>query len=208
MVTLSLFFVAAQAAMAVDFDRATASSREILEGLRPSAASMADAPMTPAPAASTEFPALPSNTPPKQVKIFRDAFAKAIIKLQNPKCAAFYGAPGEGERRFRAVAYKYEPLGRPTFDESGNPMVVGAATIAGTPVQVFMNSEGPFVNQNVWAHGRWTALDFETNLRGADFGGLLLLHELGHVVGKFGPDADDSKLNRSYTDAVIKNCYR
>ncbi|MCP9496801.1 MAG: hypothetical protein MSG64_20380 [Pyrinomonadaceae bacterium MAG19_C2-C3] len=50
-------------------------------------------------------------------------------------------------------------------------------------------------------------LDFGTGLRGADFGALLLLHELGHAVGIFGPDAGNQKLNKKYTDQVIKNCF-
>jgi len=38
---------------------------------------------------------------------------------------------------------------------------------------------------------------------------LLLLHELGHLVGVFGPDAGpkNQALNQSYTDKVLKDCF-
>jgi hypothetical protein len=88
--------------------------------------------------------------------------------------------------------------------------VVGAATHADmTPARIFINSEGPFVSQSMVVTGKsgFQTIDMGTHLRGPDFGALLLLHELGHVVGKFGPDAHDGKLNRSYTDAVLKNCF-
>jgi hypothetical protein len=201
---------AAQAPIALDFDRGTPSTDSFLEAVRASAASMTDVPMSAAPAAApaSDAPPLPPGTPPKLVRPFQEAFAKAIQRLKNPKCAALYGAEGEGERQFRAVEYRYEKMGRPTLNSEGLPRVVGASTHAGTPASVFINSEGPFIQQNVYVNGRFQILDFETGLRGADFGGLLLLHELGHVVGIFGPDAKDSKLNRSYTQQVIDHCYR
>lgn len=51
-------------------------------------------------------------------------------------------------------------------------------------------------------------VDFGTGLSGAQFGSLLLLHELGHLTGVFKPDAGNGQLNRSYTQQVQDACFK
>lgn len=51
-------------------------------------------------------------------------------------------------------------------------------------------------------------LDFRSGLRGASFGALILLHELGHQLEIFGPDKDKPDLNRKYTQQVLDACFR
>lgn len=50
--------------------------------------------------------------------------------------------------------------------------------------------------------------DFGTGLTGADWGSLLLLHEVGHLTGVFGLDSSEATLNRNHTQAVLDNCFK
>jgi hypothetical protein len=197
---LMLFALPARAAApAVDFDRGAASIGAVLEAGRAAGRLMSE------PAAAV-FPVLPTGTPRDRERAFQSAFASAVRRLRAPKCAAFYG-PG-AEEKFRWVAYRFMPLGAPSLGPDGLPRVTGAATFPGSPPAVFINSQGPFLSQILFVPGAGLrTLDMGTGLRGAEFGGLLLLHELGHVVGKFGPDAADSALNRSYTEQVRRRCF-
>lgn len=51
--------------------------------------------------------------------------------------------------------------------------------------------------------------DFGTGLKGADLAALLLLHELGHQVGKWGNDSGvgDKDKNLEHSMAVYKACF-
>lgn len=204
--------LAAAQASSPDFDRETPAPGAILQELAAKAAAM------PAPAASRpataqdeiKVPALPVGGASKRFdKPFREAFLNASKRLRTPKCAAFYGEGATA--KFEGAEYRFIPMGAPRLNDDGLPSVVGAATHnEATPALVTINSEGPFVRQAMLVIGAsgFQTIDMGTNLRGADFGALLLLHELGHVVGKFGPDAHDGKLNRSYTESVLKACFR
>ena len=208
---------AAQVASPVSFDRDGSAPEAYLRNLAADAAAMpepaAAAASTPAPAPEVNVPKLPAGKNGKEnekyAKAFREAFLNASNRLRAPKCAAFYGDGAVA--KFEGAEYRFVPMGAPTLNAEGLPRVVGAATYAETsPASVMINSQGPFMNQMMLVNGKsgFQKVDMGTNLRGADFGALLLLHELGHVVGKFGPDAHDSDLNRSYTESVLKNCFR
>jgi hypothetical protein len=144
------------------------------------------------------------------VKAFNAAWLKAHDRLATkPNCLDFFGQTAIAA--FSATLYSFQALGAPTVDQNGKVQVTGAATFRGEdggPSTVFINTQGPFLNQTMFVPGKgMTTLDFGTGLRGADFGALILLHELGHVVGKFGPDAKNPDLNRQYTQDVLKNCF-
>lgn len=189
-------------AAAQDFDRGTPAPDVLLHELAARAAAMPDAP------AAAVVPALPKGTKKEFEKPFRAAFLNALNRLRAPKCAAFYGDGAEA--KFEGVEYRFTSLGKPRLNDQGLPTVVGAATYAdASPIMVIVNSDGPFLSQSMYVPGKsgFQTIDMDTRLRGADFGALLLLHELGHVVGKFGPDAGNSQLNRSYTAQVQKNCF-
>lgn len=178
--------------------------------LRELAANAVAVPVVPGKAMlAAAVPVLSLGTRGEFYKPFEAAFLSAIDRLHAPKCAAFYGAGAEA--KFIGASYRFMSLGKPRVDVQGHVRVVGANTYHGAPsALVIVNSDGPFVFQHMYVRekGEYHMLDMGTNLRGADFGALLLLHELGHVVGKFGPDVDDDKLNRSYTEAVLQNCFR
>jgi hypothetical protein len=195
-----------------DFDRSNSEPKSILHELAKSAAAMpaviGQAPQAAAPA--PVVPRLPPGTKKELYKPFQEAYLNAVGRLQNPKCADLYGEGGAD--KFAGVQYRFLALGRPHLNDQFKPTVIGAVTHAegAPPASVFINSEGPFLTTSMFVTGKsgFQTVDMGTNLRGADFGALLLLHELGHVVGKFGPDANDSELNRSYTEEVLKHCFR
>jgi hypothetical protein len=85
--------------------------------------------------------------------------------------------------------------------------VTGAQT--NSPTSVFINDKGPFFNNRMFVQGKsgLQTLDSNSGLTGAQFGALLLLHELGHQTGIFGFDAGNQKLNREYTRRVQRACF-
>ena len=180
---------AAQTAPLVNFDQGAPSPHNIFEGftLTPmpeiaATCSVADAaPSQPAP---VSVPALPQGTRKELIKPFHDAFVNAVQRLRAPKCSEFFG---EGaEEMFQSAEYRFLPLGAPIVKEDGTVSVVGACTHAESlPPSVFINLQGPFLDPKMYVLGKseFQTLDFNTGLRGTDFGALLLLHELGHMVG-------------------------
>jgi hypothetical protein len=51
--------------------------------------------------------------------------------------------------------------------------------------------------------------DMSHGMRDDDFRALLILHELGHLTGQFGPDTGSTaNLNPIYTDSVKKACFQ
>jgi len=203
---------AAAKAAPPDFDRESPAPAALLEELSSRAAAMSS-PQAAAPSQGPAVIKVPELPPGKEnarfIKPFREAFLNAAKRLQAPKCAAFYGEGAAA--KFEAVEYRFVPMGAPRLNKDDLPVVVGAATYSdASPILVTINSQGPFSRQTMLVEGAtgFHTIDMGTNLRGSDFSALLLLHELGHVVGKFGPDAHDSALNRSYTESVLKACFR
>ena len=107
------------------------------------------------------------------------------------------------------ASYSYQDLDHATKDPAtGAVNAVGAATNSATkPSSVYINNYGPFRNTTVLVGTESHTFDFGTKLRGANFGALLLLHELGHLVGIFGPDAKDPRKNLGYTQQVLEACF-
>lgn len=112
------------------------------------------------------------------------------------------------------ASYSYRDLGNRTYDNDTQTVkVVGAATYTNTnPQSVYINTYGPFRNttQLVTTPSgvKSMTVDFGTGFSGAQFGSLLLLHELGHLTGVFKPDAGNDQLNRSYTQQVQDACFK
>jgi hypothetical protein len=119
-----------------------------------------------------------------------------------------YGeTPNFGLDTLEATNYRILPLGAPSYDSNtGSVRVSGAATFSIS--NVFVNSQGPFFNirPNVSGRGPVT-LDLGTGLNQTQFAAFQLLHELGHQVGLFGPDANDAALNSRYSQAVLDACF-
>jgi hypothetical protein len=153
-------------------------------------------------------PTIPQGTDNKYIKAFNKALEELKKRLDKEKCAAFFGGKDKALATINGAEYRFLPLGEPKVDRNtGEVSVVGAATNSAT--SVFVNTQGPFLNQNMFVPGAGLkTLDFHSGLRGASFDALILLHELGHQLGIFGPDKDKPDLNRKYTQQVLDACFR
>jgi hypothetical protein len=145
---------------------------------------------------------------------FNNAFKEAETRLDDPDCAKLFGGKSAALTALYGANYGYAKLGAPTYDpNSGKVEVTGAATIDTlTPPRVYINTSGPFRNTNMLvltpSGVQSKTVDFGTGLRGAQFGALILLHELGHLTKVFQPDASNSQFNQSQTDQVLKACFK
>jgi RHS repeat-associated protein len=147
----------------------------------------------------------------KYVKDFQKVLNDAQKRLQKPDCAKLFGkSAADLISILENTEYRVLPLasGGPKYDPStGKVSVEGAQT--NSPTSVFINSKGPFFNNQMFVPGKsgLQVLDFGSGLRGTQFGALLLLHELGHQTGIFGSDAGNYNLNRQYTRQVQNACF-
>ncbi|HKV37416.1 MAG TPA: RHS repeat-associated core domain-containing protein [Pyrinomonadaceae bacterium] len=149
----------------------------------------------------------PVNASSGQIDAFRQAFENARDRIvNNSKCARLFGGRLEAIKALYNNHYGFSDLGRPSV-VNGSATVTGAATLPTRSVAI--NSSGPFMNQRLYvqAQMKWVTFNFGTGLTGSNFRALLLLHELGHVRGKFGADAADAALNRAHTQQVQDACF-
>jgi hypothetical protein len=159
------------------------------------------------------------------------AFWEALRRLRNPACKNLfenwlntyvYGVAREDQdilgpvldedpsTVLKNITFRYLDLGLPTANASGQYSVAGAATPNRT--NVFINTNGPFVNRTLSVNGRNITFDFggrAASLTQSQLGALFLLHELGHAFGElegtyhfFGPDASDPTRNHEHTEQV------
>ena len=141
-----------------------------------------------------------------QVEALAAAWSNAVDRLNDRDCLGLFG-DGSAEA-LATVTFRLLPLGMPRV-VNGSAAVIGAATVRESN-EIWINVQGPMFNQNVYVPeaGRFAYFDFGTGLNGANWGALLLLHEVGHLVGVFAADASDPKLNRSHTQAVLDSCFK
>jgi hypothetical protein len=138
----------------------------------------------------------------------KGAFVWAVDRIaRRTDCANLFGGWDIAMGTLAATSYRILDLGQPRRTEGDTYAVTGAATMG--PVDVFINSSGPFFNQNVYVPETQTFLylDLGTGLTGFDWASMLLLHELGHQTKVFQPDASDSLLNRSQSKRVLDSCF-
>ena len=159
----------------------------------------------------------PQNQAPITVRYMSKEYIKDFLKAleeakkrlkKKPNCATLFGkSSADLIKMLDNTEYRVLNLGSPQLDSNtGDVSVTGAQT--NDAASVWINEKGPFFHQNLFIPGKGlTTLDFKTGFRGKKFGSLLLLHELGHQAGVFGPDAGNQKLNQQYTDAVKKACF-
>jgi hypothetical protein len=106
-----------------------------------------------------------------------------------------------------------------TKDANGNVSVTIAATLGagGANSIIGINDFGPFFNPtNTFLRTSsgiqaFDYLSFFNRAHGADlnedqFREVIILHELGHATGAFGPDANNPEDSMDNTKAVIKDC--
>ena len=162
--------------------------------------------------AGGETPRLASSSYPLwQVQAFDAAWLDALQHLTtNYQCEQFFAGGGENPMALlEKTTYRFLDLGAPTVGADGTASVAGAMTV--DPTDVFINTSGPLFDQSVFVPSTQQFVYFSIGgLSGADFGALLLLHELGHQEGLFGPDTGPNVpagTNAQYTQQVLDNCF-
>ena len=137
--------------------------------------------------------------------VITEALNYAGTLLQQPRCASVFGA-GAAET-LRNAQYRFVPMGRPKLRPDGTVLVTSAATLKEFNL-VLINREGPFIQPSMTSTRiGGLGVDFRFGLAAVPYRALMLLHELGHLMAAFKPDASDSALASSYTQLVLKSCF-
>jgi hypothetical protein len=139
-------------------------------------------------------PHVPLGTDDHFKERLKPAFQEAIGKLRDPGCGNFFGGSTYAMGVMDATLYRF-------VDLPENPNATAAAPsfhhVLIVPSSAFMTYDA--------RPGQPRPLDRNWN-SGADFGALVLLHELGHQVGRFGEDTG-IEINRRHSRDVIWNCH-
>src|SRR5262249_2940901 len=107
----------------------------------------------------------------------------AFTVLLQPRCAGVFGE-GAAEALQKAE-FRFVPMGKPRLHADGRVVVVTAATLKEFNL-ILINRDGPFL-QTAMTGNRIGGLgvDFRFGLSPVAYRALILLHELGHLMGKF-----------------------
>ncbi len=144
-------------------------------------------------------PQLPPGTPKKYAAMFKDGWDETMDLLKNKDCQKFFAGHGDSLqtvlRMLSGTEYRFLRLSSPDY---------GAETNG--PGSVFINTDGVFVTAvdgRITLDGRHYDLESLSRLRG-----MILLHELGHELGFFGPDAGLKleSANAGHSLAIIHTC--
>ena len=110
----------------------------------------------------------------------------------------------------RPAQYSYQDLPRPTRDDNTGQYSAIAAATSTNANSVYINNYGPFRNGSIYVSQRGIVarvpMDYGSGLSGAKFGSLMLLRELGHLVGKFGDDVNNKQYLKN-TQLVKEACF-
>jgi hypothetical protein len=137
-----------------------------------------------------------------------EAIVNAGKRLQRKECAAFLG-PNAVEA-LNSTDYRVLSFGTPVLREGR--LVVTAAETTPNHKMVLINLDGPFVSPRILIGGKYEyftglqPLNKSITLSDIQIRVLIVLHELGHVVGKFGPDTMSVDESQRHTDSVIEHC--
>jgi RHS repeat-associated protein len=135
-------------------------------------------------------PRIRTHSSPFESAAVGKAYARAQTLLKNPLCSSLF--LGKGLSTLNATIYSIYDLHAPN---------IGAETFDSSTV--FINRGGPFFSYNDTSK----KIMAQHHLSLVDFRAALLLHELGHQVGQFGPDVNRPSTNWSYTMMVLNACF-
>lgn len=145
-------------------------------------------------------PALPQGTPAPFVRLFNDGWRVAAKALERKDCAAFFAAHGAPAPR------PVETMARTEYRFLALPQgaTVGAQT--NSEGSVFINTSGLFVTAEgggIALNGRSYELGDASAVRA-----MILLHELGHQLGLFGPDSGPAlrAQNARHSQDILDHC--
>jgi hypothetical protein len=135
--------------------------------------------------------------------LLRQAVDEAAAHIEKKTNCSLIFRPGAVEA-LKAAKYRFVRMGQPRLRLGPKPhySVVNAATIREQNL-ILINSEGAFFRP------RMTIDDahFNYGLNDRDLRAFVLLHELGHLMGRFEPDADNPELSQRYSDLVLRSCF-
>jgi RHS repeat-associated protein len=140
--------------------------------------------------------------------IFNSAMEDAYNKLTTSEtCCKFFG-PG-AVNALQSARWSFRAEGWPRVNSSGEPTSEGAETLPGA---VFINSQGPFIDPGrtwVLANGGLKQEDMSGGLGDVGARAMIILHELGHLTGKFLQDTGKfAYRNPEYSNEVRKACFQ
>jgi hypothetical protein len=145
----------------------------------------------------------------------------ALAHIENEDCAYLY-FPGSDDPTEEAATLLEDTMYR-MYRLLSLPSGVGAWTVgAPTPsdpsysTNVTINTDGAFFNAGPNPNGTESVTmpnssGVSTSFTFASlstFGRFLLLHELGHQVGVFGPDSASAGANGANSQAVLNDCFQ
>lgn len=146
------------------------------------------------------------------VQPFQDAFNEVVTRLNSKSdCAKLFGGLQNALNTLNGATYRLfsAPIKTTIQNGKGVPSVVGAMTAPGNTV--FINLLGPFfLGPNLKASGNQNfKADFGTRLKGKELAALLLFHELGHQIKKWGKDSGvgDKATNLKHTMDAYNACF-
>jgi hypothetical protein len=120
--------------------------------------------------------------------------------LSNPNCAHLMGGYA-GLMALESTKFVYAPV-------KSNPLYYSADILAATDLNngtITINSNSYFFSQvdsNGNSRTEWSGLS------GTNFRTMVILHELGHIVGSLEHDSYSVDANRRNTEAVLSECFK
>jgi len=140
------------------------------------------------------------QTKPDDSTEIREAVVESVERLNRPACSSLLGANARDiliSARFVVISF-----GKPKLGSDGKFKVI-SASVDGDRNTIIINSEGPFMDPRLTVNG----VRFNLGLDDHRFRALILLHELGHLTGKFQHDGADPELSRTYSNSVREACF-
>lgn len=140
-------------------------------------------------------------------QMLKKAITDAGERLERQNCSELLGV--DAAEALKLTDFRILSLGAPRLKE-GRLTVVAARTSEDHRT-IVINRDGPFVSRWVLVGGRMRYFSSREaamkRLSDGEFRTLVVLHELGHVVGRFGPDAGSVDESQHHTDEVIQYCF-
>jgi hypothetical protein len=133
-------------------------------------------------------------------EMIREAVLEAEKRLEQPRCRRVFG--DEAPQALLNANYRILPLGKPRLVGNGKFQLMNASTIRDVRL-IIVNADGSFINPSLEANG----VRFNYGMRPVNLRAMIILHELGHLIGRFAHDADDPVRSKAYTDLIRKGCF-
>jgi RHS repeat-associated protein len=151
-------------------------------------------------------PILPKGTSEADRQIIFDSFYGAVERvISNPNCAGVFGGANKALGALGQTEYRLLKLANPKAGAQTNPNSDGS-----------LPKRSVFLNSTVFPTANGQNFSFlSRTLSPSESKEIILLHELGHQVGKFGPDYKQGpggsnllgNTNQTHTGAVFNNCF-